>query len=138
MCTFQRRKYFERQVIVDAVRDQLLRTAAAYDVAIPAYCFMPDHLHALLEGSSPTANLQKCAQMFRQRSGHHHRSTSDGERLWQEGYYDRVLRSDDASIDVARYIVANPVRAGLRADVRSFPYVGSTRYTIDELTASTA
>ena len=32
---------------------------------------------------------------------------------WQDGFHDHALRKEDDLIDVARYIVANPVRAGL-------------------------
>jgi hypothetical protein len=31
--------------------------------------------------------------------------------LWQEGYFDRVLREEDDVFDVARYVLKNPVRA---------------------------
>jgi hypothetical protein len=53
--------------------------------------------------------------------------------LWQEGYFDRFLRSDEASLDVVRYLVDNPIKAGLCVDVRTYPYLGSSRYTLDEL-----
>jgi REP element-mobilizing transposase RayT len=36
-----------------------------------------------------------------------------GDRLWQRYGFERVLRDDEATLDVARYILRNPVRAGL-------------------------
>jgi len=33
------------------------------------------------------------------------------------------------------YVVANPVRAGLAAHPRDYPFLGSSKYTIDELLA---
>jgi hypothetical protein len=53
--------------------------------------------------------------------------------LWQDGYFDRILRNDEETIIVARYIVDNPVRAGLVADFRDCPFSGSNRYTMQEL-----
>ncbi|MFK5927062.1 MAG: hypothetical protein QM483_10570 [Desulfuromusa sp.] len=35
------------------------------------------------------------------------------EPIWQKGYHDHALRDDEDLRQVARYIVANPVRAGL-------------------------
>ena len=56
-----------------------------------------------------------------------------GERLWQDGYYDYVLRDEDAVPGIVKYIISNPIRAGLVDDVTRYPYVGSSRYTIEEL-----
>jgi putative transposase len=46
-------------------------------------------------------------------------------RLWQPRYYDRVLRTDEATSAVARYIFENPVRKGMVSDYLQHPYSGS-------------
>ena len=135
MCTFQRRRYFTADACVQMVREHLLQTASEQAAEITAYCFMPDHLHVLAEGSTETADLISLATMFRNRSGTTYRRRSGG-RLWQEGYFDRVLRNSEATYDVVRYIIANPVRAGLCHEAASYPYSGSSRYSLDDLTAS--
>jgi len=137
MCTFHRAQSFTDSTTVDEVRAELLRTAKSYQVEVIADCFMPDHLHALIEGLAADSDLLKCTKMFRQRGGHSYRALTC-RRLWQEGYIDRFLRAEEATLDVARYIVANPVRAGLCDDLREYPYLGSSRYTIEELIASLA
>ena len=124
MCTFERRTYFTDDRTVDVIRSELLRTASAYDVEVIAYCFMPNHLHVVIEGMTEKADLLKFTAMFRQRSGHRYRQRNDGD-LWQEGYVDRFLREDEATLDVVQYLVANPLRAGLCRDIREYPYVGS-------------
>ena len=53
--------------------------------------------------------------------------------MWQEGFYDRILRNDEETIVVARYILDNPVRAGLVARFDEYPFSGSSRYSIPEL-----
>ena len=72
------------------------------------------------------------AARFRQRTAYAHRQLY-ATRLWQEGFFDRCLRDEDDWLTVARYIVMNPVEDGLCDDVRAYPYVGSSRYSIDEL-----
>lgn len=32
---------------------------------------------------------------------------------WQRGFFDRAIRREDDLVSIARYIVANPLRAGL-------------------------
>ena len=46
--------------------------------------------------------------------------------MWQEGYYERVLRSDDATDVVVRYVLDNPVRAGLVSRHEDYPFMGAT------------
>jgi putative transposase len=48
--TAHRRRVFVEQAPVDVVRAQILRAAEQRLFAILAYCFMPDHLHLLVEG----------------------------------------------------------------------------------------
>jgi hypothetical protein len=59
-------------------------------------------------------------------SGRHH-------RLWQKGYYERVLRDEEPTTDIIRYIIANPVRAGLVIEPGDYPFWGSGVYTRDGL-----
>jgi len=46
----------------------------------------------------------------------------DPDGLWQHGYYERILRRDEASVLVCHYILNNPVRAGLVADPADYPF----------------
>ena len=137
MCTFHRARSFIDSTTVDKLRAELLRTGESYLVEVIAYCFMPDHLHALIEGIAADSDLLKWMKMFRQQSGHSYRALKH-RRLWQEGCVDRFLRAEETTLDVARYIVGNPIRAGLCNDLREYPYLGSSRYTIEELIGSLA
>ena len=42
--------------------------------------------------------------------------------LWQRAYYDRAARKDDDIRRIARYIVANPLRAGLVQNIGDYPH----------------
>ena len=132
MCTLDRRRSFEDGSVVGPSRAELLRTAADYRVELTAYVFMPDHLHGLIIGLADDSDLLKCMDMFRQRTGFAHKQQY-AQRLWQEGYDDRFLRAEEDTLNVTAYIVANPIRAGLCSDIREYPYLGSSRYTVQEL-----
>jgi len=93
---------------------------------------MPDHVHLLIEGTTSAADLKRVAKRLKQGSGQSWKFRT-GARLWQEGYYDRVLRPGEDPKVVARYIVENPVRARLVAHPAQYPYLGSDVWTLDEL-----
>jgi putative transposase len=42
--------------------------------------------------------------------------------LWQKGFHDHAVRGDEDMRALARYVVANPVRAGLVRSVREYPH----------------
>jgi len=132
ICVDSRRHEFAAALAVERARSELLRTLRDYRFEGIVYSFMPDHFHGLFEAASEDCNMVKCADMFKQRSGFAHKKAS-GRKLWQKGSFDRVLRREEATLDIIAYIVANPVRAGLCRDQRLYPYVGSTLHTIDEL-----
>ena len=97
-----------------------------------AYCVMPDHVHILLEGASETADLRDAVARWKQRTGYDWRIRY-GTRLWQPGYHDRVLREGDDTRAVVRYVLQDPVRAGLVRTVGEYAWLGSSRYAIAEL-----
>ncbi len=49
-------------------------------------------------------------------------------QLWEANYYEHVLRNDEATRAVARYIVQNPVRKGIVEDYSKYPYSGSFEF----------
>lgn len=59
--------------------------------------YMPDHLHMLLAGISRDVVFKPTMTLLRQRSAVAFRRAF-GEPLWQDGYFERVLR-DDSGFD---------------------------------------
>ena len=135
ICTFERRRHFTDTSVVTSVHDQILRTAMEFEFAILAYCFMPDHLHLLAEGTTENSRLEPFAALAKQRAAFATR-TLLGARLWQKGYFERVLRGEDDTFTVARYVVQNPVRAGLARSPDEYPFTGSSILTKDQLIGS--
>jgi putative transposase len=85
-----------------------------------AWVVMPDHFHWLVELRSGTlGNL-----MRRVKSGSALAITRGLDvqfKLWQKGFHDRAVRHDDDVINIARYIIANPIRAGLVKRCGDYP-----------------
>jgi putative transposase len=135
MCTFKRAEYFCSQPTVDLVHAELLRTSGELAVEILAYCYMPDHVHLLVTGLTGGVDLLAFARKFRQRAGYAHRRHNGDARLWQEGFFDRILRDEDGTFQVISYVIGNPVRAGLCASPQDYPHCGSSKYRVEELAA---
>lgn len=131
-CTDWRRQLFTSELVVGSVLSQISRAAVEHDFAVIAYCFMPDHVHLLVEGLSDTSDCRRFISKSKQDSGYCYSKQFHGS-LWQRYEYERVLRSEELTRTVARYILENPVRAGLVSDVRDYPFVGSLRYDFGEL-----
>jgi putative transposase len=131
-CTFERRETFRDSAVVTLPLTQFRRTARTSAFVILAYCLMPNHVHLLVEGKTATADLRRFIKRAKQSAGqaYAHRA---GVRLWQDGYYDRVLRPADDAKAVARYIIENPVRAGLVRVPTEYPHLGSDVWRVEEL-----
>jgi putative transposase len=111
-CCRDRLAVFKDHQIAERTLAQFRRTASLEQFSIVAYCLMPDHAHLLVQGLCDGSDFRRFAKMAKQRSGGLYARRKHGG-LWQPGYYERVLREDDDSRAVARYIVNNPVRAGI-------------------------
>jgi putative transposase len=106
-CTRNRVEAFRDARVAEQTLEQFRNTATIEGFAILVYCLMPEHGHLLVDATTDAANLRSFAKMAKQRSGGVFRRRH-GQRLWQEGYYDRVLRPEEDVKVVARYILNNP------------------------------
>jgi REP element-mobilizing transposase RayT len=131
-CTKDRLKVFVDREFYEICRDELLSLSNSFGFSIDAYVFMPDHVHWLCEAQREGASLTRFVSMWKQRTGFAWGRRSRA-RLWQKGYWERVLRERDNGLSLARYILENPVRAGLVHDAREYPYLGSQRYELEHI-----
>jgi len=134
-CTNFRAKLFVEPEVVQLVLSQFLRAVGQEEFSVLAYCFMPDHVHVLVQGNSESSDARMLIKLGKQYAGYAY-SAKYGRKLWQPWGFERVLRDDEASFTVARYIIENPVRAGLAKTVVEYPFVGSQVYELSDLIAS--
>ena len=109
-------------------RDFELACAAARAVAAPraeliALCWvlMPDHIHVLLELVEGSLS-QAVGGLKARAAAAVNRVRGTREPVWARAFHDRALRQEDDMLDVARYIICNPLRAGLVRSVREYPF----------------
>ncbi|WP_339547370.1 REP-associated tyrosine transposase [Pseudomonas sp. RA_35y_Pfl2_P32] len=85
-----------------------------------AWVVMPDHFHWLIElqRGALSALMQKTKSMSTKAVK---QSTGRTTGLWQRGFHDRALRREEGLVKLARYVVANPLRAGLVEKLGDYP-----------------
>ena len=81
-----------------------------------AFVVMPDHIHWLLQLVGE-GNLSEAVRAYKAKV-----SLLIQQRIWQRGFHDHALRDDEDLHDIARYIVANPLRAGLVKTIGDYPH----------------
>jgi putative transposase len=115
------RHFADRRVVQDCTH-LLCASAARHGLVILAYCFMPDHLHLLVQGVDGS-RLVPLVQHFKQVSGYRFRRRM-GQKLWQRSFFDHVVRKEEDLREISDYIWGNPVRAGLAQSREAYPFSG--------------
>ncbi len=120
--THQRQPVFQQFVPARLVIREMRRLHLDRFIESFAWVLMPDHLHWLFQ-LNEIASLSTVMKTFKARSAHvvNHYLVRQGA-LWQRAFYDRAVRENEDLRSIARYIVANPLRAGLVSDAGQYPH----------------
>jgi putative transposase len=102
----------------------LLRgTTALYEWACHAWCLMTNHFHVVVEAPTTrlSAGMKRINGLHAQRFNRRH-----GRRghLFQDRFAAEVVDEDDYLETVCRYVLENPVRAGLSARPEDWRWAG--------------
>ena len=101
---------------------ELIREHRREELISLAFVVMPDHLHWLVEQQGE-GNLSTCMRRTKSLSARNlNHYVGAGGRVWQDGFHDHALRRDEDLINFARYVIANPLRAGLVRSLRHYPH----------------
>jgi REP element-mobilizing transposase RayT len=85
-----------------------------------AFVIMPDHFHWLV--TLENATLPELMRQVRSRSAIQiNKALNEKGQIWQRGYHDHALRKEEDMQETARYVVANPLRAGLVKHLADYP-----------------
>ncbi len=133
ICTYNRERVFEDDPpLVEWLTETLREKSNSLGFKVWAYCFMPDHLHLLIEGSDANSDMKRFISSYKQLTGFSYRKKT-GSPLWQINYYEHVLRREEDTRDVAYYIFNNPVRRGLVKDFKEYNSLGSFEFELRRL-----
>jgi len=119
--TDQRYPWFREFPLACVMCRNLANREFLTDVTILCWVVMPDHAHLLLQlGNRP---LHKVMNQLKSRSARQlNRKIGRSGRFWHHGFHDHALRKEENVVSIARYIVANPIRAGLVKRCGDYPF----------------
>jgi len=92
-----------------------------FNWCVHAYCLMDNHYHLLIE--TPDANLSKGMRqlngVFTQSFNRKHKRVG---HVFQGRYKAIIVQKESYLLELARYIVLNPVRAGMVRSAKDWPW----------------
>jgi putative transposase len=129
VCTHRRRPWFG-VIVGERVRlspigrlacDCLVRTFAEdQDTRLEVSVVMPDHVHLLVQKTGPAPSIAPVDQLvreFKARLTHAGRAMElvrPEEHVWQRGFFDRIIRTQDEHAALVAYVETNPLRWTLK------------------------
>ncbi len=120
--TSARLSAFRDPETIDAAVESLRFQCRKAKAGLLVYCVMPDQVHAVIS----IAELDLIAivrdfksyttRLWKQRTGQVH--------LWQGSFHDHGVRRSERMDDLVRYVLENPVKAGLVTDWKDYEWSG--------------
>lgn len=120
--THQRAPRFLGFELARMVVDEMRRLDGEGWVSSMAWVLMPDHLHWMF-ALGVERGLGEVIKTLKARSAQRaNRFAGMSGPLWQRAFHDHALREEKEILPTARYIIANPLRAGLVERVGDYPH----------------
>ena len=132
LCLKGNNRIFFNNNIVTVFTDILNSVVSKANCIVPVYCFMPDHQHLIITGTSGDADVWKTMVSYKQKTGFWMSENEPGVR-WQKDFYDHVIRTHEDIAAQVRYILDNPVRKGLVSSWEDYPFKGSVGCKLDDV-----
>ena len=81
------------------------------------FLLMPDHVHMIVSFAREQRNIDAVVSAWKR-----YAATKYGV-VWQQGFFEHRLRRHESAEEKAKYIMQNPVRAGLMREPGEWPYL---------------
>lgn len=120
--TCARKPVFHEFTRACAASAAITSRASLGDSHLLAWVLMPDHLHLLLQLGAHDSLSSIIGRVKARSTKAANLANACTDAIWTKGYHDRALRREEDLQTVARYIIANPVRAGLAQRCADYPY----------------
>jgi len=121
--THKRAKILARSSIRDAI-ERFAEEGPDRGAWLGAYVLMPDHLHAFVALDDREISLSTWMKSLKGALSKMFRESAQESPHWQKGFFDHILRSRESYSQKWHYVRENPVRAGLVASWKDWPYQG--------------
>jgi len=124
LCTAGKQPHFRDERIAGSIEAEL-QFRREREISLYCYCTMPDHLHLLVSLKDQySKSLIKWVTAFKRSTSRSAAQFYGIKPLWQENFYDHVVRTDESLTRVAEYILNNPVRKEIVENWEEYPFSG--------------
>jgi REP element-mobilizing transposase RayT len=90
-------------------------------------CLMPNHFHLVVEPAHQTALSQFMQWLLTSHVRRYHKHYGSSGHVWQGRFKSFAVQRDEHLITNLRYVLQNPVRAGLSETVHEWPWSSARR-----------
>jgi len=121
ICSFQDLPLFTNHAFTLHCMDLFESLCRNYQIFIYAYCFMPDHLHAVISVRG-IKSIIDLVRAFKSKATIDSRRYGYQGRIFQPRFYDHFARTMKDLENEINYILLNPIRKGLAAEISDYAY----------------
>ena len=105
-----------------AFLDLLATAKATYPVRIFGFCLMPNHFHLVVQPATDKALSPFMQWWMTSHVRRYHRHYRSHGHVWQGRFKSFPIQQDGHLLSVLRYVLRNPVRAGLVEHAMDWPW----------------
>lgn len=120
--TFERKKIFDDFATGCAAARCFEDGDFLGDAKMLAWVLMPDHSHWLLQLGERDSLSRVVNRMKSASARYTNLARCTSGTVWAKAFHDHGLRKEEDLQSVARYVIANPLRAGLVSRIGDYPF----------------
>ena len=108
--------------VADIVLSAIFFLRGKEDLRLYAFVIMSDHLHLIIlpQGGKTVSQIMHSLKSYTAKKIN--RLLGRSGKVWQDGFYERVIRNEADLTEKARYVEGNPVRKGLVDEPQEYVY----------------
>ena len=128
--TSNKRPLFNNFTVASIFCQQIAINEHKHNCIWNTWVLMPDHFHGLLQlGNNLEGNKTTLSNVIAALKGSTaqliNKQLNTKGKVWQPSFYDHALRNEENRANIARYIVANPLRKKIVDNIEDYPYWNS-------------
>lgn len=124
-CTERRRPVLANREVADILISEWQSAAERHGWFIGRYVIMPDHVHFFARHTEETRGLSLFMNKWKEWTSKRVKRIQPAfQPLWQDEFFDHLLRNPASYESKWEYVRCNPVRAGLAGEVGAWPFQG--------------
>ena len=89
------------------------------------FVVMPEHLHLLIRAMEPIPKLMHSLKSFTAKKTD--KLSNSTCKIWQDGYYDYGIRTEQDFLTRLIYLEENPIRKGLVTTIEDYPFSSANK-----------